>query len=106
MATVRLYRHRDCARCARFARWHHRLDWLGRFEDATGASPLGPLRKGEVVVQDLRSGHTLRGAEGFALLCRQIPAYWLLLPALRLPTVRRAIEHELGGCAGDRCDPA
>ncbi len=37
MATVRLYRHPHCARCARFARWHRRLDWLNRFEDSTGA---------------------------------------------------------------------
>ena len=104
MATIRLYRHPDCARCARFARWHRRLDWLGRFEDATAVSPLGPLRVGEVVVEDLRDSRTLRGAGGFALLCRQIPAYWLLLPALLLPSVRRRIEREWSGCAGDRCD--
>ena len=104
MATIRLYRHPDCARCARFARWHRRLDWLGRFEDATATSPLGPLRMGEVVVQDLRSGRTLRGADGFALLCRQLPAYWPLLPALHLPFVRRSLDRELSGCTGDRCE--
>ncbi|WP_426700226.1 hypothetical protein ACPPVV_12555 [Rhodanobacter sp. Col0626] len=104
MASIRLYRHPDCAKCARFARWHRRLDWLGRFEDSTGVSPVGTLRPGEVVVQDLRSGTTLRGAAGFALLCRQIPAYWPLLPALRIPAVRRRIEREFGGCGGGRCD--
>jgi len=41
---------------------------------------VGPLRLGEVVVQDLRSGETLRAAAGFTLLCRQIPAYRPLLP--------------------------
>lgn len=103
MASIRLYRHPDCAKCARYARLHHRLDWLGRFEDATGVSPVGPLRLGEVVVQDLRNGTTLRGAAGFALLCRQIPAYWPLLPLLRIPLLRRRIERELRGCDDDGC---
>lgn len=106
MATIRLYRHPDCDRCARFARWHRRLDWLHRFEDSTAVSPLGPLRRGQVVVQDLRTGQTLAGARAFALLCRQIPAYWPLLPALRLPAVRRAVEREFNGCVEDRCDLA
>ncbi|HUW51812.1 MAG TPA: hypothetical protein VMV99_00110 [Rhodanobacter sp.] len=104
MASIRLYRHPDCAKCAGFARWHRRLDWLHRFEDSTGIAPVSPLRMGEVVVQDLRSGHTLRGADASALLCRQIPAYWPLLPLLRLPRVRRAVEREFAGCADDRCD--
>lgn len=103
MASIRLYRHPDCAKCARFARWHRRLDWLGRFEDATGVSPVGPLRLGEVVVQDLRSGATLRGAAGFALLCRQIPAYWPVLPWLRIPPLRRRIEREWRGCGDADC---
>jgi len=106
MASIRLYRHPGCAKCARFARLHHRLDWLGRFEDATDVSPVGPLRMGEVVVRDLRSGETWRGAAGFALLCRQIPAYWPLLTMLQLPTVRRAVAREFSGCGGDRCDSA
>lgn len=100
MTTVRLYRHPHCARCARFARRHRRLDWLHRFEDSTGVSPVGPMRLGEVVVQDLRRGRTLRGAAGFTLLCRQIPAYWPLLPLLRVPALRRRVEREFSGCAG------
>lgn len=103
MATIRLYRHPDCTRCACFARWHRRLDWLGRFEDSTAASPLGTLRLGEVVVEDLRSGQTLRGAGGFALLCRQIPAYWPLLALLLLPAARRGIDREWNGCGGGHC---
>ncbi len=103
MATIRLYRHPECARCAGYARLHRRLDWLGRFEDATSVSPVGPLRMGEVVVQDLRSGETWRGAAGFTLLCRQIPAYWPLLPLLRTPAVRRRVEREFNGCGGAAC---
>jgi hypothetical protein len=64
---------------------------------------VGPLRPGEVVVQDLRRGMTLRGAAAFALLCRQIPAYWPLLPLLRIPALRRRIEREFDGCAGAGC---
>lgn len=103
MATVRLYRHPDCARCARFARWHRRLDWLRRFEDSTGLSPVGPLRMGEVVVLDLRHDTALHGADGFALLCRQIPAYWPLLPLLRIPALRRRVEREFTGCTDASC---
>jgi hypothetical protein len=103
MPTIRLYRHPDCAKCARFARLHRRLDWLGRFEDATGVSPVGPLRRGEVVIRDLRSGETLRGAAGFALLCRRIPAYWPLLPLLRIPALRRWIDREFHGCDDTGC---
>lgn len=103
MATIRLYRNPRCPKCARIARVHRRLDWLRRFEDSTEASPLGPMRAGQIVVQDLRSGETFGGAEGFALLCRQIPAYWPLLPLLRVPRFRRYVERETGGCADGRC---
>jgi hypothetical protein len=102
MPAIRPYRHPDCAKCARYAQLHHRLDWLGRFEDTTGISPVGPLRLGEVVVQDLCSGQTLRGAAGFALLCRQIPAYWLL-PLLRIPAPRRRIDREWHSCSDAGC---
>jgi len=85
------------------ARIHHRLDWLHRFGDSTGISPLGPMRRGQIVVQDLRSGVTLEGAKGFALLCRQIPAYWPMLPLLRIPAIRRHIERETAGC-DEACD--
>ncbi len=103
MPAIRLYRHPDCAKCARYARLHHRLDWFGRFQDTTGISPVGPLRLGEIVVQDLRSGTTLRGAAGFDLLCRQIPAYGLLLPFLRISALRRRIDREWRGCSDAGC---
>jgi hypothetical protein len=103
MTAIRLYRNPRCPKCARMARLHHHLDWLHRFEDSTDVSPLGPMRMGQIVVQDLRSGETLGGAEGFALLCRHIPAYRLLLPLLRVPAFRRYIEREIGGCGGGTC---
>lgn len=55
---------------------------------------------GEAVVQDLRNGETLRGAAGFSLLCRQIPAYWPFL-RLRIPALRRRVEREFSGCASN-----
>lgn len=103
MAAIRLYRNPDCGKCARLARRHHRLDWLHRFEDSIRISPLGPMRMGQIVVEDLHRGVTLRGAEGFALLCRQIPAYWPMLPLLRIPAFRRYIERETDGCDDAGC---
>jgi hypothetical protein len=106
MPAVRLYRHPDCARCAGIARLHRRFDWLHRFEDSTAVSPVGALRMGQIVVQDLRRGVTLRGAEGFTLLCRQIPAYWPMLPLLRIPAVRRYVDRNTSGCDGNTCAAA
>ncbi|HZH43390.1 MAG TPA: hypothetical protein VEY50_04845 [Lysobacter sp.] len=103
MSTIRLYRHPDCLRCARLARRHRRLDWLGRFEDATESPLPRPLRKGEVLVRDLRTGELHAGADGVALLFRQIPAYWPLLPLLALPPVRRRVERDVAGDCGDAC---
>lgn len=104
MKTIRLYRNPDCARCGRIARFHHRLDWLDRFEDVTDAPSTGPLSMGEIAVEDLRSGETHRGVDCIRLLCRQIPAYWPLLPLLHLPPVRRYVEREVGGCGGASCE--
>jgi hypothetical protein len=58
---------------------------------------------GQIVVRDLRSGLTVGGAAGFTLLCRQIPAYWPLLPLLRIPAFRHYIERETGGCGEGGC---
>lgn len=82
---------------------HRRLDWLGRFEDSTDQPPTGPLRLGEIAVQDLSSGATLKGIEAFRLLCRHMPAYSALLPLTYLAPVRKRIERGIGGCA-DACD--
>ena len=102
MKTVRVYRNPDCAKCARYARWHECLDWLGRVEASTRTPPgHPPLRLGEVVVEDLRDGRVLDGADGLALLLWQVPAYWPLRLLLALPPLRRAAEREMrGACAG------
>jgi|SRR5450631_1462115 len=104
MSAIRLYRNPDCAKCARMSRIHHFLDWLNRFEDTTNIPSSGALGLGEIAVQDLASGQTLRGVECFRLLCKNIPAYWLFLPLLHLPAFRRYIEREVGGCGGASCE--
>ena len=101
---IRLYRHPECQRCAGYARQHHRLDWLHRFEDTTNTPPIGPLRIGEIAVQDLRTAAIFKGIECFRLLCKHIPAYWPLLPLTYLPPVRRKIEVDIGGCVDQTCE--
>ncbi len=95
MKTVRVYRHPDCARCARYAARHRRLDWLDRFEDSTEPPAAGPVRKGRIAIQNLRSGAYFHDAAGFTYLFSQIPAYWPLLLLMWLPPLRRRMEREL-----------
>ena len=103
MKTVRIHRNPDCARCARYARMHRRLDWLDRVEDSVQSPFDRPMRMGEVVVRDLRDGRLHAGAGGMALLARNVPAYWPLLPLMAIPAVRRAIERDVAGDCGDAC---
>ena len=103
MRRIRIYRNPDCAKCARYARMHARLDWLGRIENSIAAPRTGPLAMGEVVVEELATGRILRGAEALARISREIPAYAPMLLLLKLPAVRRAADKEMGGCEGGSC---
>lgn len=105
MKTVRVYRNPDCPKCAKYARWHIRLDWLDRLETSTD-TPQGhaPLRLGEVIVEDLRDWTLHEGAGAFGLLARQVPAYWPVLALLPIPFVRRAVEREMRGACADSCE--
>ena len=103
MRQIRIYRHPDCPKCARYARAHQRLDWLHRVEVSTAIPKTGPLRLGEVVVEVLEEGRIVRGADGFAEICRHIPAYAPFLLLLRLPAVRNFAEREMTGCNGQVC---
>ncbi|HYE58428.1 MAG TPA: hypothetical protein VD948_07965 [Rhodothermales bacterium] len=104
MPQIRIYRHPECARCARIARLHQALDWLGRIETSTATPPSGPLRKGEVVVEDLATGQIRRGAEAFALITRQVPLYAPLRLLLHMPAFRRYVELDMSGCRNGACD--
>jgi hypothetical protein len=101
---IRIYRNPDCARCARYAGMHERLDWFRRVQNSTATPPTGPRAMGEVVVMELATGKLLRGAEGFALICRQIPAYAPLRLLLKLPAVRRAVDADMAGCKDGSCE--
>jgi hypothetical protein len=46
MKRIRIYRNPACARCARMARMHQRLDWLDRVEVTTQPPPgRAPLKQ-------------------------------------------------------------
>ena len=100
---LRIYRHPECERCARYARTHLRLDWRHLLEESTAAPPSGPLRMGEVVVQELATGAMFRGADAMERIARAVPLYAPLRLLLKLPAVRRKVEAELGGCDGGSC---
>mgnify|MGYP001552041526 CR=1 FL=1 len=106
MKRVVIYRHPECRRCARFARVHHALDWLGRLATSTDVPPGGPLVPGRIAVVDLATRRRVGGAEAFALICRQVPAYWPLLALLGIPAARRRFAREFDPGATEGCQPA
>src|SRR3954468_10888547 len=93
MRRIRLYRHPDCARCAKISRVHHAFDWLGLVDCTTDPAPGGPLKMGEIEVEDLRTGATCKGVDAVRAVARQIPAYWPLLPLLFIPPIARRIDR-------------
>ncbi len=104
MNRIRIYRNPACAKCARYAQMHERLDWFGRIENSTATPSTGPLVMGEVVVEQLGTGRIFRGAEAFGLICRQIPAYAPFRLLLKLPPLRRWVDKEMGGCNDGSCE--
>lgn len=106
MKRILIYRHPDCARCARAARLHRKLDWLGRVDDTT-ASPEGhaAVAKGAIIVQDLRTGCFHEGVEAVRLIFRQVPLYFPLLLLLRIPRLARTADADARGArSGTACD--
>ena len=105
MRRIRIYRNPDCAKCARYARLHQRLDWFKRVEVSTD-TPVGrqPLSMGEVVVQELASGQLFHGAVALAAICRQILAYAPIRLLLKIPALRRAADREMAGCNAGSCE--
>ncbi len=98
MKILRVHRNPHCPKCAHYARMHQRLDWLDRIEDSTESPwPRRSMRMGEVVVEDIRDGSLHEGASGMRLLCREVPAYWILLPLFALPGFRRRVDIDTTG---------
>jgi hypothetical protein len=104
MKTIRVYRNPDCRRCARLARLGHLLDWRDRVEFSTETPKTGPLRQGEIVVEEFASGNFHRGAVAFDLIARQIPLYAPIRLLLRFSSFRRYIDRDLSGCGGASCE--
>lgn len=104
MKKIRVYRNANCAKCARFAKAGLFFDWLDRLEESTEVPSTGPVRLGEVVVEDLSTGRLFKGAEGIDLIFRNIPAYMPFRLLLRVPPLRRYVEKEVSGCEGDACE--
>ena len=100
MKRIRIYRNPDCAKCARYARLHERLDWFGRVEISTAVPPTGPLAMGEVVVQDLQSGMIAQGVDAARRIAGEIPVYAPFLLLLKVPALARAADQEMRGCGG------
>lgn len=103
MHRITVYRNKDCAKCRRFARAHQFFDWLHRVKATTDTPRSGPLAVGEIVVEDAATGEMLRGVHAVRAIWRQIPAYMVLLPLLRIPAVARWVDRDVRGCAGPSC---
>lgn len=104
MKTIRVYRNPDCRKCARYARVGQMLDWRDRLQTSTDAPKTGPLRPGEIIVEELASGTFYRGAAALDLIARQIPLYAPVRLLLQLPSFRRYIDRELSGGGGTSCE--
>ena len=97
MKRIRVYRNPRCAKCARFAKVGHFLDWFDRVDLSTETPKTGPLRLGEVVVEEFESGRIFGGANGMELIWRNIPAYAPFRLLLKLPAFRRYVDREVAG---------
>lgn len=104
MKRITIYRHPDCARCAKIGRFHRAFDWLDRVQLSTATPKIGPLRLGEIAVEDARTGETVKGVDAVRRIFRQVPAYTPFLPFLRIPVVARAVDRSVRGCEDGRCD--
>jgi hypothetical protein len=104
MKTIRVYRNPDCRKCAGYARVGLMLDWRDRLEASTATPKTGPLRPGEIVVEELANGKFHCGAAALDLIARQIPLYAPVRLLLRFLSFRRYIDRELSGGGGASCE--
>lgn len=79
------------------------MDWLRRFERTTAPSTLGIPEVGDIHVVDRESGRVFSGAYATQVVCRNIPAYWVIALFLKLPFVFKRLTRQKPGCNGDAC---
>jgi hypothetical protein len=101
--TIRIYRHKDCMKCERIARLHKKLDWFGKLEISTEAPSCGPLKLGEIVVEDIATKQLLRGTQALREIVLRVPLYLPFLPMLSIPFVARKVDLEMSGCDNNSC---
>lgn len=76
------------------------MDWLNRLEVLAARPPSGAVRMGEIAVEDLKTGETVKGAAAFEKICRSIPADAIGRLLLLVPAFRAYVERTLSGCDG------
>ena len=102
--TVALFYNPRCPDCVRQASLTARMDWLGRVELRTDASPLGKVPVGEIVVVEKKRSRAFAGVYATRKVCLQVPIFFLYGLALYLPPVRALFGRDRKGCNGDACE--
>ena len=102
--TVALFYNPRCPDCVRQAALTTRMDWLGRVELRTDASPLGEVPVGEIVVVDKRLSKVFTGVFATRQVCLQVPLLFLYGLALYLPPIRELFGKGKQGCNGEVCE--
>lgn len=103
MPRYRLHYNDRCPDCVRLVGWNRRLDWLRRFERTTAPSALGIPEVGDIHITDHELGKIYSGIYAIEIVCKNIPAYWALALALKIPFVLRRMAKRKPGCNGASC---
>lgn len=104
MQRITIYRHPNCAKCRKIARMHQRCDWFKRIKVSTDTPPTGPLRQGEIVVEDHQNGNIIGGVDAVSRIAREIPLYAPFRLLLGIPAIARAVDKDVRGCGDGRCE--
>ena len=67
MKRITIYHNRDCVRCRRIARVNRLLNWFGWVDISTADPRIGPMRPGEIAVEDARTGTIVQGVAAVGL---------------------------------------
>ncbi len=102
--TVSLFYNARCPDCVHQAKLTERMDWLGRVELRTDASPLGEVPVGEIVVVEKESSKAFTSIYATRKVCLQVPLLFLYGLALYLPPIRILLGRDKQGCNGDTCE--
>jgi hypothetical protein len=105
MPKYRLYYCADCSVCKKRAGMAAKLNWLRRVEFSTSNPASGPLKPGQVVLENLRTGRLYHGDDVMPKMSLQIPLLFPIGLLMSLPGVGRLMgrdnrsECEDGSCS-------